>query len=57
MNFGAFGADGSYTYNLKPTSKSTAYSFRAFIVYKNTVTGETVTVYSNIVRGSYNNLR
>ena len=56
VNFGAFGADGSYTYNLKPTSKSTAYSFRAFIVYTHTETGKTVTVYSNVVRGSYNTL-
>lgn len=56
VNFSSVKADGSFVYNLKPTSRSTAYTYRAFIVYRNTRTGETVTVYSDLIRGSYNTI-
>lgn len=57
VNFSSYTSDGSFTYNLKPTSASTSYTIRAFITYKNTVTGQSVTVYSDTVRGSYNTLK
>lgn len=57
VNFSSYTSDGSFTYNLKPTSTSTSYTIRAFITYKNTVTGQSVTVYSDTVRGSYNTLK
>ena len=57
VNFSSYTSDGSFTYNLKPTSTSTSYTMRAFITYKNTVTGQSVTVYSDTVRGSYNTLK
>jgi hypothetical protein len=57
VNFTEFSPNGSFIYNLKPTNNSTAYAFRAFITYKNTETGKSVTVYSNVIRGSYNTLK
>ena len=56
VSFSAYGEDGSYSYTFKPSSKSTTYTFRAYITYRNTETGKTVTVYSNILRTSYNNI-
>ncbi|MBR7178259.1 MAG: discoidin domain-containing protein, partial [Oscillospiraceae bacterium] len=56
VNFSAVSAEGTFTYNLKPTSKGTSYAFRAFVIYKNTETGKTVTVYSDMIRGSYNSI-
>ena len=57
VNFSSYTADGSFTYNMKPSSKSTSYTMRAFVIYTNPETGKSVTVYSNIVRGSYNTLK
>ena len=56
VNFSGYGGDGSFVYNLKPNSKSTSYTIRAFVTYTDTTTGKSVTVYSNTVRGSYNSL-
>jgi len=57
VNFSGVSSEGTFTYNLKPSSKSTSYAFRAFVSYKNTETGETVTVYSDMIRGSYNTVK
>ena len=57
VNFTAISEDGEFIYNLKPASNSTAYAFRAFVTYKNTETGKTVTVYSNVIRGSYDSIK
>ena len=54
VNFSTVSETGTFTYNLKPTSKSTSYAYRAFLIYKDTETGKTVTVYSDMIRGSYN---
>jgi hypothetical protein len=56
VNFSGYGADGSYTYSFKPTSKSTSYAMRAFITYTNPETGYSVTVYSPMIRSSYNGI-
>ena len=55
VSFSSYAEDGSFTYNLKPTSKSTSYAFRAFITYTD-ATGKSVTVYSDMIRGSYNSI-
>jgi hypothetical protein len=57
VNFTEISNYGQFIYNLKPTSNSTAYAFRAFVTYKNTETGKTVTVYSNVIRGSYDSIK
>ena len=57
VNFKEYAEDGSFTYSLKPTSKTTAYGIRAFLIYTDPETGKSVTVYSDMVRGSYNTLK
>ena len=57
VTFTGYNDDGTFIYNLKPTSKSTIYAMRAFITYKNTKTGATVTVYSDMFRTSYNGIK
>ena len=57
VTFTGYNDDGTFIYNLKPTSKSTVYAMRAFITYKNTKTGATVTVYSDMFRTSYNGIK
>lgn len=57
VNFTACNTDGTYSYTIKPSSNSTSYTMRAFIIYKDKVTGKTVTEYSDVVRGSYNSLK
>ena len=57
VNFSSVSETGSFTYNLKPTSKNTSYAYRAFLIYKDTETGKTVTVYSDMIRGSYNTFK
>lgn len=57
VNLSTYKEDGSFTYNLKPSSTSTSYTMRAFVIYKDTKTGKSVTVYSDMVRGSYNTLK
>ena len=57
VTFTGYNEDGTYIYNLKPSSKSTIYAMRAFITYKNTKTGATVTVYSDMFRTSYNGIK
>ena len=57
VNFSTYEADGSFTYNMKPASTSTKYTMRAFAIYKNTVTGKSVTDYSDTIRGSYKNFK
>ena len=54
VNFSDISGDGTFYYNLKPTSNNTKYVYRAFITYQNAETGETATVYSDMTRGSYN---
>ena len=56
VNCSTYNADGSFSYTFKPSSKSTVYAFRAFITYKNPETGATVTVYSPMIRTSYNGI-
>ena len=56
VSFTGYGADGSYSYTFKPSSKSTVYAYRAFITYRDTETGATVTVYSGTMRSSYNSI-
>jgi hypothetical protein len=56
VNFTEFSPNGSFIYNLKPANNSTAYAFRAFITYKNPENGKSVTVYSNVIRGSYDSI-
>ena len=56
VNFGGYGDDGSYSYSFKPSSKSTVYTYRAFLIYKDPTTGKSVTVYSDIMRCSYNGI-
>ena len=56
VNCSTYNADGSFSYTFKPSSKTTVYAFRAFITYKNPETGATVTVYSPMIRTSYNGI-
>ena len=56
VNFSSYTDDGSFIYNLKPTSKTTSYTYRAFLIYTDPETGNSVTVYSDVIRGSYNTL-
>ena len=56
VNCSTYNDDGSFSYSFKPTAKSTVYAFRAFITYKNPETGATVTVYSPMIRTSYNGI-
>ena len=49
--------NGAFTYSFKPASKSTQYAFRAFVTYTDPETGASVTVYSDMIRGSYNSLK
>ena len=57
VTFTGYNDDGTFIYNLKPSSKSTVYALRAFITYKNTKTGATVTAYSDMFRTSYNGIK
>ena len=57
VTFSQYDDEGSFTYNMKPTSKTTSYTMRAFVTYTDQKTGKSVTVYSDMVRGSYNTLK
>lgn len=57
VTFKTVDENGAFTYSFKPTSKSTQYAFRAFVTYTNPETGASVTVYSDMIRGSYNSLK
>ena len=57
VNFSSYSDEGSFTYNMKPTSKTTSYTMAAFLIYTNTETGKSITVYSDSIRGSYNSLK
>ena len=57
VSFKSVDENGSFTYTFKPTNKSTQYAFRAYLTYKDPVTGASVTVYSSMIRGSYNTLK
>ena len=54
VNFTDYTTDGSFSYHLKPSSLSTVYAIRAFLIYIDPDTGKTKTVYSNMMRTSYN---
>lgn len=54
VNFDDYNEDGSFSYSFKPSSKTTSYAFRAFLVYKDPETGKAITIYSNMTRSSYN---
>ena len=56
VTFSEYSDDGSFFYSFTPDTKSTAYTYRAFVTYMNTVTGESVTVYSNMMRSNYNDI-
>lgn len=56
VNLSTYTEEGAFAYQLKPSSTSTSYTMRAFLTYENTVTGKTVTVYSDTLRGSYKTL-
>ena len=57
VTFGAYNDDGTYSYTFKPTSKTTAYAFRAYITYTDPTTGKSVTVYSTMTTKTYNNIK
>jgi hypothetical protein len=57
VSFKSVNDNGSFTYTFKPTNKSTQYAFRAYLTYKDPTTGRSVTVYSSMIRGSYNTLK
>ena len=57
VSFKTVDENGSFTYTFKPTSKSTQYAFRAYLTYKDPSTGLSVTVYSPMIRGSFNTLK
>ena len=46
VTFSDYTEEGSFTYHLKPASDGAAYTVRAFLVYVDPDTGNTVTVYS-----------
>ena len=54
VNFGSYKEDGSFVYNLKPTSKSLSYTIRAFMIYTDPETGKSVVIYSDPVITTYN---
>ncbi|MBR5293151.1 MAG: hypothetical protein IKU31_00105 [Oscillospiraceae bacterium] len=56
VNFSGCSEDGSFSYSFKPSSKTTVYAFRAFITYQDPETGAAVTVYSPMIRSSYNGI-
>ena len=56
VNFSSCKADGSFTYNMKPTNRNVSYTIRAYITYVDPDTGKTVYVYSDPVVCSYNKL-
>ena len=56
VSFAGYTEQGTFSYSLKPTSKSTMYAYRAFVTYTDPETGKSVTVYSDMLRGSYNTL-
>ena len=56
VSFAGYTEQGAFSYSLKPTSKSTMYAYRAFVTYTDPETGKSVTVYSDMLRGSYNTL-
>lgn len=57
VGFGKYKDDGSYVYNLKPTSQYLSYTFRAYISYIDPDTGYTVYVYSDPITTTYYNIR
>lgn len=57
ISFGKYKEDGSYVYNMKPTSKYLGYTFRAYISYIDPETGYTVYVYSDPIVATYYGLR
>ena len=54
VTFSAYKEDGSFVYNLKPSSKNVSYTVRAFMVYTDPETGKSVTVYSDPIVTTYN---
>ena len=56
VSFSGYKEDGSFVYNLLPSSATTSYTVRAFLTYIDPITGKSVTVYSNHFRGSYNSI-
>lgn len=55
VNFSKYQEDGSFVYNMKPTSANTKYTIRAFLAYEDK-DGRTVYVYSAPKSVSYNGL-
>ena len=53
VNCSSYASDGSFSYTFTPSKTSTAYTVRAYITYTD-ADGNSVTVYSNTLRGSYN---
>ena len=56
VNFSAWDADGTFSYAFKPAGNSTVYTVRAFVTCLDPETGESVTVYSPMMRTSYNGI-
>lgn len=56
VNFAGYKTDGSYVYNLEPSSEGVQYVARAFMYYENELTGEREYVYSNPITFSYSAL-
>ena len=56
VNCSSYASDGSFSYTFTPSKTSTAYTVRAYITYTD-ADGNSVTVYSSTLRGSYNSFR
>lgn len=51
--FNAYAEDGSFSYYLIPESSHTGYTARAFLIYKDSVSGQEITVYSQRLQSSH----
>ena len=57
VTFGSYTDTGAFTYTFKPTNKSTAYTYRAYVTYIDPETGKSVTVYSDMLKSSFNSIK
>ena len=57
VNFSAYNDEGAFTYTIKPSSKTTAYTIRAFLICTDPETGKSITVYSDMIRASVKSLQ
>ena len=57
VNFSAYNDEGAFIYTLKPKSKTTGYTCRAFLICTDPETGKSITVYSDMIRTSVYSLQ